>query len=434
LMGKDVKIIHRDLKPANIMLDKGQTMCKICDFGLAVSNEKNAKGKEGHVGDIKSTRGSPLWMAPERVVIKVLGDEELKDGLSKEIAAYTKLVKVDKTASNSSEKSDVYSFGVMLWEMCTQAWPFVDLLTSESFTALFSLILSGKRPSLNGIEPPIAAIIDKCWQNDPTIRPSFEQCIIMLREARIDLALPASICPTAATFWKSTQGNAELTVPIGNFVEGLDLKGFLRPRLAGEVGLSAELLGRCIVSLLGAYSTTLPSTEQAKNTPISIHDFGKLLKWFGPMKGSSVSCFHHMISLMKDPCFFGTIERQQCEPLVDAQPAGAFLMRLNTGGGAPIEAAPFVISTQSKGKPFHIRLCIPKGALYGKWQCQSETKAHNCDDIPSLVEDLKKDQVVKTPVPKSPFQAYFHTVEDVGAQAYSVGASDVDLSKMWNGK
>ncbi len=77
------------------MLDKTQTSCKICDFGLAVTNEKKgAKGKEGHVGDIKSTRGSPLWMAPERVAIKVMGDDELRDSLGQEVANYTKSVKV----------------------------------------------------------------------------------------------------------------------------------------------------------------------------------------------------------------------------------------------------------------------------------------------------------------------------------------------------
>jgi serine/threonine protein kinase len=52
---------------------------------------------------------------------------------------------------NMSEKSDVYSFGVMFWEMLTQNWPFVDLITTESYTELFSIILSGKRPSLKGV-------------------------------------------------------------------------------------------------------------------------------------------------------------------------------------------------------------------------------------------------------------------------------------------
>jgi len=322
---------------------------------------------------------------------------------------------------------------VMLWEMCTQAWPFVDLLTSESFTALFSLILSGKRPSLNGVETPIATIIEKCWQNDPALRPSFESCILMLRDARIELALPSTVCPTAASFWKSTQGNTDQHVTIGNLVEGLDTKGFLRSRLPGESLLNPELVSRCIASLIGGYSQNLPSAELAKNTTISIQDFGKLLKWFGPMKGPSVSCFHHMVSLIKEPCFFGVIERLECEKLIATQfekTTGAYILRLNTGGGTVlIEAAPFVISTQSKGKPFHVRVCIPKGSPYGKWQCSSETKQHATETIPAMIRDLKAGSTISEPVPASPYQGFFHAVVDVGGQCYT--ASEFQTSTTW---
>lgn len=114
------------------MLDRNQQSCKICDFGLAVTNEKTTKGKQEHVGDIKSTRGSPLWMAPERVVMKVLADDQLRTQLFQELANYTKLVKVDKLTANSSEKSDVYSFGVMLWEMTTQVFS-INLILIEFF-------------------------------------------------------------------------------------------------------------------------------------------------------------------------------------------------------------------------------------------------------------------------------------------------------------
>lgn len=52
---------------------------------------------------------------------------------------------------NSNEKSDVYSFGVMFWEMLKEAWPYVDLISTESYSELFAVILSGKRPSLDGV-------------------------------------------------------------------------------------------------------------------------------------------------------------------------------------------------------------------------------------------------------------------------------------------
>jgi len=426
LMGKEVKIIHRDLKPANIMLDKNQTSCKICDFGLAVTNEsKGAKGKPGHVGDIKSTRGSPLWMAPERVAIKVMGDEELREALAQEVANYTKSVKIDKTASNSSEKSDVYSFGVMLWEMVTQAWPFVDLLTSESFTELFSLILSGKRPSLKDIDPAIASIIEKCWQNDPANRPTFDSCITMLRGARIDLALQSTLCSTAAAFWKKKCGLIDQSVTIGRFVDDLDQEGFLKSSKKNEQALKPEIVERCISCLLGPAGGAPVAHDVARNQQISIFDFVKLIKWFGPLRGTSTNCFHHMVAILQSPWFFGTIERQTAERLIHESP-GVFLIRLNTGGNAAIESSPFVISTQLKKEAFHIRVVAPPRPAYGKWFCSGpppENKKFNADDLTALINDLTAAKILSTPVPKSPFAPIFGGAQAVGG-CYSADLHD----------
>eukprot|EP01126_Amoeba_proteus_P028991 TRINITY_DN2854_c0_g1_i9.p1 TRINITY_DN2854_c0_g1~~TRINITY_DN2854_c0_g1_i9.p1 ORF type:complete len:371 (+),score=75.25 TRINITY_DN2854_c0_g1_i9:84-1196(+) len=195
LAGKELTIIHRDLKPANIMLDRDQKHCKICDFGLAVSNE----GKRGktHVGDTKSTRGSPLWMAPERIVNKIIKEKDLLEEMKTEVENYKKRVGLDKSGLNMSEKSDVYSFGVMFWEMMTQAWPFVDLITTESYAELFTIILSGKRPSLEGIDPELAKIIELCWQQDPEKRPRFSEVVVMLQTSLVTMELPQSCCPDA---------------------------------------------------------------------------------------------------------------------------------------------------------------------------------------------------------------------------------------------
>ena len=45
-------------------------------------------------GDIKSTRGSPLWMAPERIVNKIVKEKELMEDLKTEVEAYKKRVGV----------------------------------------------------------------------------------------------------------------------------------------------------------------------------------------------------------------------------------------------------------------------------------------------------------------------------------------------------
>jgi len=95
---------------------------------------------------LNQTRGSPLWMSPERVAIKILGSD-LGPELNEIAQQFMTKYKVSNSDQVNSEKSDVYSFGIMFWEILTQEWPFVDLLTSESFNELFTIILTGRRPS-----------------------------------------------------------------------------------------------------------------------------------------------------------------------------------------------------------------------------------------------------------------------------------------------
>lgn len=48
-------LIHRDLKPPNLLLIKGGTVLKICDFGTVT--DKNTL--------MTNNKGSAAWMAPE---------------------------------------------------------------------------------------------------------------------------------------------------------------------------------------------------------------------------------------------------------------------------------------------------------------------------------------------------------------------------------
>ncbi|OQR82129.1 kinase [Thraustotheca clavata] len=83
------QILHRDLKSPNILITENGTTAKIADFGFARM-----------YAEVMSTRGTPRWMAPE----VLSGNSE-----------YT-------------EKVDVFSFGIVLWEMCTRAIPYDDVV------------------------------------------------------------------------------------------------------------------------------------------------------------------------------------------------------------------------------------------------------------------------------------------------------------------
>ncbi|GAB2229600.1 hypothetical protein Drorol1_Dr00013847 [Drosera rotundifolia] len=135
-------IVHRDLKSPNLLVDKKYTV-KVCDFGLS-------RLKVNTFLSSKSSAGTPEWMAPE-----VLKSEE------------------------SNEKSDIYSFGVILWELATLQQPWGNLNPAQVVAAV---AFKDKRLEIpHDVNPQVAAIIEACWANDPSRRPSFASIMESLR-------------------------------------------------------------------------------------------------------------------------------------------------------------------------------------------------------------------------------------------------------------
>ncbi|EOY19109.1 Map3k delta-1 protein kinase, putative isoform 3 [Theobroma cacao] len=127
-------IVHRDLKSPNLLVDSTYTV-KVCDFGLSCSKANTFLSS-------KTAVGTPEWMAPE-----VLCDEP------------------------SNEKSDVYSFGVVLWELVTLQQPWKNLNPPQVVAAVG---FKGKRLEIpSNVNPVVASLIELCWANDTSKRPSF---------------------------------------------------------------------------------------------------------------------------------------------------------------------------------------------------------------------------------------------------------------------
>ena len=137
--------IHRDIKTANLFIgDSWQ--CKIGDFGLS----------KFKVGSKATTRcGSPAYTAPEVLLGKPY-----------------------------NEKIDVYGYGMALFEIHTATLPFEE---QESTIALMqSVAYEGARPEYN--TPPETELdvfwrdlVNRCWDQDPEKRPSFNDIIIRLQ-------------------------------------------------------------------------------------------------------------------------------------------------------------------------------------------------------------------------------------------------------------
>lgn len=123
-------IIHHDLKPENIRLDEHKYP-RIC--GLDVATEE---------GSNDGVRGTPIYMAPE-----VLSDEKV------------------------TGKCDVYSFGIILWRFALGGeLPFENIGPWD----IMARVGRGERPSIpEHTNPKMANLITKCWDQDPSKRPTF---------------------------------------------------------------------------------------------------------------------------------------------------------------------------------------------------------------------------------------------------------------------
>lgn len=119
----------------------------ISDFGL--SKLLNDGEDEIHE-DFGNFVGTPAYVAPE-------------------------IIKEEKY----SKKSDVYAFAMILYELFVGALPFTEM----NLFNLFKKVTNDKlRPELNkNIPLAIRNLIELCWNDDPQIRPSFENIVTMLK-------------------------------------------------------------------------------------------------------------------------------------------------------------------------------------------------------------------------------------------------------------
>ncbi|GAV67369.1 Pkinase domain-containing protein [Cephalotus follicularis] len=130
-------VVHRDIKCANILVDVSGSV-KLADFGLAKATKLN---------DVKSSKGTPFWMAPEVVNLKSQGY-----GLA----------------------ADIWSLGCTVLEMLTCRPPYSHL---EGMQALFS-IGRGIPPSIpDSLSRDAEDFICQCLQVNPSNRPTAAQLL-----------------------------------------------------------------------------------------------------------------------------------------------------------------------------------------------------------------------------------------------------------------
>ncbi|GAM23718.1 hypothetical protein SAMD00019534_068930 [Acytostelium subglobosum LB1] len=301
-------ILHRDLKLANLMIGKDNTV-KITDFGFSQALKSGTT-----TTDQRGPKGTALYMAPE-----VMQKKEF------------------------NEKADVYSFGLILYELATCEELFPDYSEMEEFSnAICNLRL---RPTVpNHLPKSLAMLMQRCWDHDSTMRPSFSEVSQKMNEVLIDIAISE---PSAATFWKTSF----------NSPDDVKWSDFSR-KLSESTGVDINDI-QPISKLL--ISTKMDDDDE--NGFVNIDRFDLMTKWFGRFYGQprgatttsseSVVVLKEMATLVSRRWFHFDIARDVSERRLRSRPENTFLIRLSLND--PIKS-PFTISKIKSTKPMHKRV------------------------------------------------------------------------------
>ena len=110
--------------------------------------------------------GTPAYMAPEMANPPKPGD--VSSGASLDSVEAGKAI-------------DIYSFGICLLELWTQQKPYAGQRLNAF--QLMVKVMSGDRPALPGpdvVPAGVAALIQRCWVQEPHMRPSFDEICMAL--------------------------------------------------------------------------------------------------------------------------------------------------------------------------------------------------------------------------------------------------------------
>ncbi|PRW55899.1 kinase [Chlorella sorokiniana] len=144
-------LIHGDLKPANVMLkaarnDRRGFICKLGDFGLS----RMLGAEESHV-DTQSY-GTASYAAPELL-----------------------------TQGKLTKAADVFSLGIIMWEVVSGGQELYPGLTAMQ--VILQVSQHGQRPEPPADCPPaLQDLMQRCWSQDATHRPTAEQVVEDLRQ------------------------------------------------------------------------------------------------------------------------------------------------------------------------------------------------------------------------------------------------------------
>ncbi|KAJ7781563.1 hypothetical protein B0H16DRAFT_1819089 [Mycena metata] len=153
----DKGVLHGDLKAANVLVDD-RIHCLVSDFG-----QSEMKSEAYRISGAAPPHGTLRWQAPELM----LGSSEL------------------------TPEMDVYSYAICVIEILSMGrlpWP---LMSDE---AVRNFVLKDKTrpkiPSTRFTTPALQELLRVCWDEDPSIRPSFSKIVKEAKQLRKAAEVP----------------------------------------------------------------------------------------------------------------------------------------------------------------------------------------------------------------------------------------------------
>jgi len=132
--------------------------------------------------DFKS--GNILVDSTLQIKVADFGSSHYTDYLGKTVTTYTHRAPELK-ASPYTQKSDIFSLGIVMWEVTHWVVTERCLFRGESSEEISDYYQSGKRPHLSKKLKGYAALIKRCWDQDPQKRPTAEEAQKELHEQKL---------------------------------------------------------------------------------------------------------------------------------------------------------------------------------------------------------------------------------------------------------
>jgi len=176
-------LIHNDINMDNLLLGyrDGIRVPLINDFNIAIFRKKDSL--TGAPCRFRGRFTNPQWMAPEQMFTEDRDDGGLSTGFL-------------------NEKIDVYALGNILYKIAVgnSPWKFnfnkAPKILEEHKEKITKMKLEGRKPKIpdevrNSDDPSIRAVLtamDRCYRNDPDIRPSAREVSDYLNAKFLSLA------------------------------------------------------------------------------------------------------------------------------------------------------------------------------------------------------------------------------------------------------